>query len=160
MAHSIDKVKDRQNEIKQNLETKKGELSELGEQKQSALEIGKEVQDSNMDDDAKRNVMDLINQELENISEKGKELSTEMGDDFSSLEDAKEEVSEMSEGTEQERRKLEQKKSFFEKFGLGKNIDSAISEMDDSQTRLDELRNSLLEDEKALTEVSHKLSSL
>ena len=160
MAHSIDKVKDRQNEIKQNLETKKGELSELGEQKQSALEIGKEVQDSNMDDDAKRNVMDLINQELEDISEKGKELSTEMGDDFSSLEDAKEEVSEMSESTEQERRKLEQKKSFFEKFGHGKNIDSAISEMDDSQTRLDELRNSLLEDEKALTEVSHKLSSL
>lgn len=160
MAHSIDKVKDRQSEIKQNLETKKGELSELEEQKQALLESGTEVQDSDIDDDVKRKVMDLINQELEDNSEKGQELSVEMGDDFSSLEDAKEEVSEMSEGTEQERRKLEQKKSLLEKFGLGKNIDSAFSELDDSQTRLDELRNSLLEDEKALTEVSHKLSSL
>ena len=160
MAHSIDKVKDRQNEIKQNLETKKGELSELEEQKQALLESGTEVQDSDIDDDVKRKVMDLINQELEDNSEKGQELSVEMGDDFSSLENAKQEVSEMSEGTEQKRKKLEQKKALLEKFGLGKNIDSAISEMDDSQKSLDELRNSLLEDEKALTEVSHKLSSL
>ena len=110
MAHSIDKVKDRQSEIKQNLETKKGELSELEERKQSLLESGIEVQDSDIDEDVKRNVMDLINQELEDNSEKGKEFSNEMGNDFSSLENAKQEVSEMSEGTEQERKKLEQKK--------------------------------------------------
>lgn len=160
MAHNIDKVKDKQGDVKRNLDTKKKELSQLEERKQALLDSGIDVQDSDMDESTKRLVMEQINQALEENAEKGNELSDEMQDDLDSLTEMKDEVSEMMESTEQERKSLENKKSILDRFGLGKNIDSAISEMNDSKIQLDSVNESLLEDEKELKEISHKLSNL
>lgn len=158
--HSIDRVKDKQGDVKRNLDTKKEELSQLEKRKQALLDSGKDVQDSDMDESTKRLVMEQINQALEENAEKGNELSDEMQDDLDSLTGMKDEVSEMMESTEQERKSLENKKSILDRFGLGKNIDSAISEMNDSKIQLDSVNESLLEDEKELTEISHKLRNL
>lgn len=158
--HSIDKIKDRQLDVKQKLETKKGKLNQLEQRKQSLLDTGTEVQGSDMDSNAIRTIMDLINKELEQNAEKGQELSNEMQNDFESLEDMKNEVGEMKEGTEQNRQKLENKKTILDKFGLGKNIDTAISEMENSQAQLNELGNNLVETEKDLSETSQRLGSL
>lgn len=160
MAHNIDKVKDKQGDIKRNLDTKKNELSQLEERKQALLDSGMNVQNSDMDESTKRLVMEQINQALEENSEKGKEFSSEMTDDLMSLEDMKQEVSEMAESTEQERKNLEQKKSVLDKFGLGKNIDSAISEMDNSKSQLENVQGDLIETEREVSEIARQLNSL
>lgn len=160
MAHNIDKVKDKQSDVKRNLDTKKKELSQLEERKQALLDSGMDVQNSDMDESTKRLVMEQINQALEENSEKGKEFSSEMTDDLMSLEDMKQEVSEMTESTEQERRNLEQKKSILDKFGLGKNIDSAISEMDDSKSQLEDVHGNLIETEREVSDIARQLNSL
>lgn len=64
-SHSIDKVKDKQCDVKRNIETKKSELSQLEQRKQSLMDSGTGVQNSNMDDEVKKQVMELINRELE-----------------------------------------------------------------------------------------------
>lgn len=159
-SHSIDKVKDKQCDVKRNIDTKKSELSQLEQHKQSLLDSGTEVQNSNMDDEIKKQVMELINGELEMNSDKGKELSSKMQDDLQSLTEMKIEVSEMLESTEDNRQKLEQKKSILDKFGLGKNIDSAISDMSSSENQLNELGDSLLGTEEELNKTSQRLNML
>lgn len=160
MAHNIDKVKDKQGDVKRNLDTKKNELSQLEERKQALLDSGMDVQNSDMDESTKRLVMEQINQALEENSEKGKEFSSEMTDDLMSLEDMKQEVSEMTESTEQERKNLEQKKSVLDKFGLGKNIDDALSEMDNSKSQLENVQGDLIETEREVSEIARQLNSL
>lgn len=159
-SHSIDKVKDKQCDVKRNIDTKKSELSQLEQRKQSLMDSGTEVQNSNMDDEIKKQVMELINGELEMNSDKGKELSSEMQDDLQSLTEMKIEVKEMLEDTKDNRQKLEQEKSVLDKFGLGKNIDSAISDMSSSENQLNELGDSLLGTEEELNETSHRLNML
>lgn len=158
--HSIDRVKSRQMDVKKNIENKKGELGQLEERKQSLLEAGIDTQGSDMDESTKRVVMEQLNAALEENAEKGKELSSEMQDDLNSLTEMKEEVSEMREATKQERSKLEGRKSILDIFGGGRNIDSAIQEMDDSTENLDALNGDLLEDERELNEISQRLNSL
>ena len=160
MVHNIDKVKDKQSDIKRNLDTKKKELNQLEERKQALLDSGIDVQNSDMDESTKRLVMEQINQALEENSEKGKEFSSEITDDLMSLEDMKQEISEMTESTEQERRNLEQKKSILDKFGLGKNIDSAMSEMDDSKSQLENVHGDLIETEREVSDIARQLNSL
>ncbi len=157
---SIDKVKDKQGDVKRNIETKKGELSQLEKRKEELLDSGIDIQDSDMDEATKRLVMEQINQAIEENSEKGKELSSEMNGDVDSLKELKDDVERMSESTEQERKKLERKKSILEKFGLGKNLDSAFQKMEESESNLESLNGSLLQDEKELSEISQRLSML
>ncbi len=109
--HSIDKVKENQSNVKRNLEKKKDELSQLEQRKQSLLDSGTNIQNSNMDNETIRRAMELINQELEDNTEKGSELSNDMQGDLDSLTEMKNEVSEMIESTEKSRNNLEQKKS-------------------------------------------------
>ncbi len=158
--HSIDKVRDTQADVQKSIETKKGELSQLEENKSKLLEAGREIQDSEMDDQAKRTVMDLINKELEANAEKGDEKSQEMTEDLQKLETSKEEVETMKEGSAAERQKLENKKGLLERFGLGGQLDSAISNMENQETELDNLHQSLIDDESELNRISQKLAGL
>lgn len=160
MAYSIDKVKDKQSDVKRNLDIKKEKLNQLEERKQTLLDSGMDIQNSNMDEKNKRAIMELINKELEENSEKGEELSEDMQDDLDLLTEMKDEVTEMIESSKQERKNLENKKSILDKFGMGKNIDDAISEIDDSVVQLDSINDSLLKDEQKLNNISQKLSHL
>lgn len=160
MAYSIDKLKDKQNDVKRNIETKKGELHKLEDRKEALVESGMDIQNSNMDEKSKKVIMELINEELDENSEKGEELADDMQEDLDVLTEIKDNVAEMRESTEQEQKKLEQKKSILDKFGSSKKIDDAISEMNDSTVQLDSFNQSLLEDEKELNNTSKKLNSL
>lgn len=157
---SIDKITDTQKDVQRSLEQKKGELSQLEENKSALLEAGTEVQGSEMDEKVKQTVMELINSELEANAEKGKEKSQEMTEDLQKLESSKEEVETMKESSASERQKLENKKNLLERFGLGGQMDSAISDMENHEQELDDLHQSLMDDEQELNAVSQKLSGL
>lgn len=160
MAYSLERNREKTNEIKKNIETKKGELASLEENKKALLDAGTDVMGSEIDEEAQRKVMDLINSELEANSEKGKELSSEMSSDMSTLDSMKDENQRSLESNVEERSKLEQKKSLLERFGLGGKLEQSISELDDNRQRLDEFNSDLIETEKELSDTSSKLSML
>lgn len=157
---SIDKTKDKISDVKRNLDTKKGELEQLETKKNSLLDAASDIQASNIDEETQRTVMELINESLEETSEKGAELSNEMSADFESIESMKQEAQESMESNQQERASLEQKKSLLDKMGLGGKLEESISELDSNRQELTDLTSSLAETEKELSAVSSKLDML
>lgn len=157
---SIDKTKDKISDVKRNLDTKKGELEQLETKKNSLLDAASDIQASNIDEETQRTVMGLINESLEETSEKGAELSNEMSADFESIESMKQETQESMESNQQERASLEQKKALLDKMGLGGKLEESISELDSNKQKLTDLTSSLAETEKELSAVSSKLDML
>lgn len=157
---SIDKTKDKISDVKRNLDTKKGELEQLETKKNSLLDAASDIQASNIDEETQRTVMELINESLEETSEKGAELSNEMSADFESIESMKQEAQESMESNQQERASLEQKKALLDKMGLGGKLEESICELDSNRHELTDLTLSLAETEKELSAVSSKLDML
>ena len=157
---SLDRNKGKVSDIKQNIESKKGELSQLEENKQKLLEAGTDIQASDIDEDVQKILMEKINQSLEENSEKGEQLSQEMNTDVKDLESMKQEVDESKKSNEQERSKLEKKKELLDKVGLGGSLEEAISELNNNYMNLEDFQASLTETQKELNSVSQRLSSL
>lgn len=71
-THSIDKVKDKQGDVKRNLDTKKEELNQLEERKQALMDSGNDVQNSDMNEHTKKLIMDQITKLLKKIRKREK----------------------------------------------------------------------------------------
>lgn len=156
----IEDKKNKVSDIKKNIETKKGELEQLENRKQELLDAGTDMQGSEIDEDSQATIMELINGALEDNAEKGKELSSEMNRDLESIEGMKQETQDSVKSNESQRKSIESKKALLDKFGIGKKLESAISELDANRGQLDSLNDSLIETEKELSDVSAKLGML
>lgn len=129
MAYSIDKTKHGVKDISKRIENKKNELSGLEKNKKELLEAGREVQGANLDANIVKTVMDAINSELDNNAERGKELSAEMNNDLSSLEDMKENTQDSIEENSKKQKSLEGKQKLLDKFGLGKKLSDTAAKL-------------------------------
>ena len=160
MAYNIDRLRGKVSDIRQNIENKRGEVSQLEKQKQELLDAGTKVQDSDIDESVQRTLMDQINQALEDNSEKAEELSDQMNADVSDIEEMKQETQDSMESNRVQRASIEQKKSLLDRFGIGSSLDSALSELDDNQVDLEEFMDSLIETGKELYDLAHRFSSI
>lgn len=160
MSYSVEKTKGKINEIKKNVESKKGELSDLEKNKQALLDAEISVQGADLDEKVQKTVMDAINNALEANAERGQELSTEMNEDMSTLEDMKQETQESLESSKSEKGKLEQKKALLDKLGLGQHLEQGISDLDDNQRELSGINEELIEAQREISETSTKLELL
>ena len=160
MSYNLEKTKGKINEIKRNVESKKGELSDLEKNKQALLDAEISVQGADLDEKVQKTVMDAINNALEANAEKGQELSTEMNEDMSTLENMKQETQESLESSKSEKGKLEQKKALLDKLGLGQHLEQGISDLDDNQRELSGINEALIEAQREISETSTKLELL
>lgn len=160
MAFNLERNKGKVDEIKQNIEAKKGELAKLEENKEKLMDAGTDIQGSEIDEEVQETIMEQINRALEENAEKGTELSGEMDSDARQLDELKQETSESISSNDEQKSKLEQKKALLDRFGLGGSLEDAISELDDNKQDLEEFNEELIETEREMHEVSHKLSSL
>ena len=160
MAYSIEKTRSQVGDIKKRIENKQGELSGLEQNKQALLDVGMEVQGSNLDERTQRTVMDAINNALDANAQKGQELSYEMDEDLSALEDMKQETQESMESNAQERSSLESKKFLLDKFGLGGSLDKGISDLDDNRQELGDVQQELIDAQRQISDIAAKLGSL
>lgn len=160
MSYNVEKTKGKINEIKKNVESKKGELSDLEKNKQALLDAEISVQGADLDEKVQKTVMDAINNALEANAERGQELSTEMNEDMSTLEDMKQETQESLESSKSEKGKLEQKKALLDKLGLGQHLEQGISDLDDNQRELSGINEELIEAQREISETSTKLELL
>lgn len=160
MAYSIEKTRSQVGDIKKRIEVKQGELAGLEQNKQALLEAGMEVQGSNLDERIQQKVMDAINIALDTNAQKGQELSSEMNEDLSALEDMKQETQESMESNAQERSSLERKKALLDKFGLGGSLDGGISDLDDNRQDLENVLQELADAQDQIFDTAAKLGHL
>lgn len=158
MAFSIERSRGNVSDVKQNIESKKSELSKLEEQKQSLLDAGIEVQDSDLDENVQQSLMGQIDAAIEANSEKASELSEEMNDDVSIIEDMKQDVQGSLESNKRQQSSIEQKKALLDRFGIGSSLDAALGELADNQGDLNDLMGSLVETGKELDDLARKFS--
>lgn len=160
MAYDLRRNKGRVSEIRQNIESKKSELTQLEMQKKELLDAVMDVQGAELDDKVKAEVKDAINSALEANQNKGQELSSEMGSEAKQLEEMKQDTQESIDSARNEKGKIEKKQKLLERFGFGDKLDSAVHELDDNITELGEVNEEIISALKELSQVSQKLSGL
>lgn len=160
MAYSIEKTKGQIAEVKKRIETKKDELSNLEKNKQALIDANMEVQGSDLDERTQKTVMEVINNALDANAKKGKELSSEMNNDLSSLENMRQETQESLECNEQERKSLESKRAMLDKFRLGKALEGGISDLESNRQELDDVQQELIDAQKQIADTSARLNGL
>lgn len=160
MAYSIDKTKHGVKDISKRIESKKSELSGLEKNKKALLEAGREIQGANLDANIVKTVMDAINSELDNNAKRGKELSSEMNSDLSSLEDMKENTQDSIEENSKKQKSLEGKQKLLDKFGLGKKLEKGISDLEGNRKELSDVNKEIIDAQKKLSDTAAKLGRL
>ena len=160
MAYNIDKTKSKISEIKKNIETKKGELSNLEKNKQELLDAGMSVQGADLDEKVQKKVMDAINNALEANAEKGQELSSELNENMSDLENMKQDTQKSLDSSKSEEAKIEQKKALLDKLGLGHSLEKGITDLEMNQKELSDLNKELIDAQREISNTSTKLNLL
>lgn len=157
---NIDSSRGKVTDIKGNIDTKKKELSDLEKKKQQLIDGRMELDDAHLDEETQRIVAESLAKAREKITERGKELSTELDGDASMLEDMAQETDEVKADTDAELKKTEQKKAMLDKIGLGSPLDNAISKMTDSSSQLSDLRSSISEAAQEVRNLQTQLGNL
>lgn len=160
MAYSIDRSREKVSDIKQNIEQKRNEAKSLEENKRELLDARLEIQDSDLDENVQRRLLQEIAEALENNSEKAEELSDEMNPDVTDIEDMKQETQLSTESSISERSSLEQKKQLLDRFGIGSSIDAAISDLDGNRADLEDFMESLIDTGKELDDLARRFSTI
>lgn len=160
MAYSVEKTKNKIGEIKKNIETKKGELSNLEKNKQELLEAGMSIQGADLDAKVQKTVMDAINNALEANAEKGQELNNELNENMSDLEDMKQNTQNSLESSKSEKTKLEQKKAMLDKIGGGRFLEKGISDLESNQKELGDINKELTNAQREISNTAQKLALL
>jgi len=158
--YNIDNSKGKVTDIKGNIDTKKKQLSDLEKKKQQLIDGRLELDDAHMDEETQRIVAEGLAKAREKITERGKELSSEMDSDASMLEEMAQETDEVKADTDAQRKKIEQKKALLDKVGLGGPLDSAINKMVDSSAQLSDLRSSITEASQEVRNLQTQLGNL
>lgn len=160
MAYSIEKSKGRISEIKKKLETKKGELAELEQNKRELMEAGTELGGSNLDERTQGVMMDSIDQSLDANAQRGQELSGEMNADLQDLEAMRQETQESMESNEQETAKAERLKGLLDKFGIGGAMDKGLSALSENRQELADVEQELANAQQEIFDLSTKAGML
>lgn len=157
---NIDSSKGKVTDIKGNIDTKKKELSDLEKKKQQLIDGRLELDNAHMDEETQRIVAEGLAKAREKITERGKELSSELDSDASMLEEMAQETDDVKSDTDAQRKKTEQKKALLDKVGLGASLDSAINKMTDSSAQLSDLRSSITEASQEVRNLQTQLGNL
>ena len=160
MAYIIDRSRGKVSDIKQNIEQKRNEAKSLEDNKRELLDARLEIQDSDLDENVQRRLLQEIAEALENNSEKAEELSDEMNPDVTDIEDMKQETQLSTESSISERSSLEQKKQLLDRFGIGSSIDAAISDLDGNRADLEDFMESLIDTGKELDDLARRFSTI
>ena len=160
MAYNVEKTKNKIGEIKKNIETKKGELSNLEKNKQELLDAGVSVQGADLDEKVQKTVMDAINNALEANAEKGQELNSELSENMSDLESLKQNTQNSLESAKSEKAKIEHKKALLDKLGLGQHLERGMSDLENNQKELGDINKELIDAQREISATSTKLDLL
>lgn len=160
MAKSYDSKKNRSEikEIQNKIEAKKSESSGLEKNKQELLDAMTNIEGAKLDEKTVEIVREAINSALEANSEKGQEMSDEMGEDIKKLEGMKQDTMDSLSDAQKQKDSIQRKQKLLDKFGLGGYLEGANKELDSNMQDLSEMNDEAVEAMNEAMKVAQKLS--
>lgn len=157
---SIEKSKQKITDLKKEVGVKKEKLEDLESSKQEALSVMTELSGANISEEAKEKSSEALEAELKKISEQGQELSDQIGENTKEYETEIQEIQAVSDSNAEELKKVEDKKSLLSKINMGELMDSTIQELQNEETRLNELNQTAIDARKESEDLSKRASLL
>lgn len=162
MSKSYDTIKNKEQlkEIKSTLDSKKGDLSRLEQQKNELLNAITELPGLKLDEQTSRIINDSLKQALEKNKEKGSELSDSISNDLKSLEEIKQDTQEGIKDASKEQSNIERKQKMLEHFKINSVLDKASSELQRSISELTEISDDSINTMRELEKIAQKAGHL
>lgn len=158
--YDISKSKEGIREISKNLETKKGEISKLEEQKRELMDAITDVSGTSIDEKTKQVIEDSLKTSLEANQQKGLEISELMNSDLEKLEETKQDTMESINDASNQKAELLRKKSLLDRFGIGGMLDKATNELSGNIHDLEDVKDDVIETMQELARLSQKAGGL
>lgn len=160
MAYNIDRSRGKVSDIQRNIENKRSEANALEENKQELLESRIEIEDSDLDENVQRRLVQEIANALQENREKAQEISDEMNADVADIEEMKQEAQVSMESNVSVRASLERKKQLLDRFNAGSSLDAGLVDLEDNRMDLEGFMDSLIDTGKELDDLARRLSTI
>lgn len=160
MAYNIDRSRGKVSDIQRNIENKRSEANVLEENKQELLDSRIEIEDSDLDENVQRRLVQEIANALQENREKAQEISDEMNADVAEIEEMKQEAQVSMESNVSVRASLERKKQLLDRFNAGSSLDAGFVDLEDNRMDLEGFMDSLIDTGKELDDLARRLSTI
>lgn len=160
MAYNIDRSRGKVSDIQRNIENKRSEANALEENKQELLDSRIEIEDSDLDENVQRRLVQEIANALQENREKAQEISDEMNADVADIEEMKQEAQVSMESNVSVRASLERKKQLLNRFNAGSSLDAGLVDLEDNRMDLEGFMDSLIDTGKELDDLARRLSTI
>lgn len=160
MAYNIDRSRGKVSDIQRNIENKRSEANVLEENKQELLDSRIEIEDSDLDENVQRRLVQEIANALQENREKAQEISDEMNADVADIEEMKQEAQVSMESNVSVRASLERKKQLLDRFNAGSSLDAGFVDLEDNRMDLEGFMDSLIDTGKELDDLARRLSTI
>ena len=160
MAYNIDRSRGKVSDIQRYIENKRSEANALEENKQELLDSRIEIEDSDLDENVQRRLVQEIANALQENREKAQEISDEMNADVADIEEMKQEAQVSMESNASVRASLERKKQLLDRFNAGSSLDAGLVDLEDNRMDLEGFMDSLIDTGKELDDLARRLSTI
>lgn len=160
MAYNIDRSRGKVSDIQRNIENRRSEANALEENKQELLDSRIEIEDSDLDENVQRRLVQEIANALQENREKAQEISDEMNADVADIEEMKQEAQVSMESNVSVRASLERKKQLLDRFNAGSSLDAGFVDLEDNRMDLEGFMDSLIDTGKELDDLARRLSTI
>ena len=160
MAYNIDRSRGKVSDIQRNIENKRSEANVLEENKQELLDSRIEIEDSDLDENVQRRLVQEIANALQENREKAQEISDEMNANVADIEEMKQEAQVSMESNVSVRASLERKKQLLDRFNAGSSLDAGFVDLEDNRMDLEGFMDSLIDTGKELDDLARRLSTI
>lgn len=160
MAYNIDRSRGKVSDIQRNIENRRSEANALEENKQELLDSRIEIEDSDLDENVQRRLVQEIANALQENREKAQEISDEMNADVADIEEMKQEAQVSMESNVSVRASLERKKQLLDRFNAGSSLDAGLVDLEDNRMDLEGFMDSLIDTGKELDDLARRLSTI
>lgn len=161
MAKSFDSKQARQtlDNIRKTIDEKKEKLGEMNESKQDLIEMRKTIEELDMDEDVKNNMIELLIESYENLKNEGQQESNNLDSTAKKADDIKSEIINAEGDTKAAAENLSRKSKTLEKLGINV-FDEAKATAQESLRELQELKDETMTNIDEIMKTAHELSSL
>lgn len=161
MAKSFDSKKARQtlDNMRNTIDEKKEKLGDMNESKQELIKMRKTLENLDVDEDVKNNMIELLIESYENLQDDGKQESNALDSAAKEADEIKSEIMDAEDDTKVASERLSNKSRVLEKFGINA-FDEAKATAEESLQELQQLKEESMTDIQEIMKLSQELSSL
>lgn len=159
-GYSIEKSRKHLSELSKEVNQKKAMVEQLHTSKEEVITARTEIEGSGISEESKEVIVKNLEARREQISEQGRELGSEIGQDLKEIEDEKQDIQEAQDSNKTQQKNLEAKKSVLEKIGMGGILEGAIEQLQNEEKQLDGTMESAIEIGKEADDAARKADAL